>query len=354
MDLVFAFLTPTMFYLGLTRDAELLVWTGPGWLPPRHVGTYKLFRIGRGALPGEEGGYDGLHCATLWGSRLVAATRHGRIASFPLRDEGGAVHWYHERLGICDLANDGTRTYACLGDGSILSMDARLHYQHRSLRCPIATTAQWRIAVGSGIYSVAPETAQVLRWSKSLNAIVNWDISNASGQRRLTEGAHQICCITTHRRGLDRIYLTLANEIQVWEVNAGEGSRELIWRLHSHAYPMGVWETEGARLITIRRGTPPWAAGEKFLVDLTTGLWEEIEGWEDHVTFDDDIICTAWDCQLASLTKRLNGPNGGLTVHMAGVRQPTWSRTKGDPGDALSVWAISLNGWCDVQSLETR
>ena len=352
LDLVYAYLTPTMFHLGLTRDAELLVWTGPGWQPPRHVGTYRLFRIGSGALPGEEGGDDTLHCATLWGSRLVAATKHGRIASFPLEDEEGEVHWYHERLGICDLANDGTRTYACLGDGSILSMDAHLQYQHKSLRCPIPVTARWCIAIGTGIYAVAPETMQVLYWPKSLKAIANWNVSNVAGPRRVTKGAHQICCTSTCGKDLDRIYLTLADEIQVWEVNAGVGSRELVLRLHSHARPMGVWETEGARLITIRRGTPPGTAGEKFLVDLTAGVWEELEGWQEHIIFDEDVICAALGDQLVSLTKQLDGPSGGLTLHTAGLSHSMWSGVEGGPGEAVRLWTIPLKGWRDAQSLE--
>ena len=44
-DLILSFLTPNTAYAGLTRDAELLVWTGHGWDPPRHVGTFAYSRL---------------------------------------------------------------------------------------------------------------------------------------------------------------------------------------------------------------------------------------------------------------------------------------------------------------------
>ena len=87
-------------------------------------------------------------------------------------------------------------------------------------------------------------------------------------------------------------------------------------------------------------------------MDLTAGLWEALDGWREQIIFDEDIICAALDDHLVSLTKRLDGPRGGLTLHTTGVNHPIWSGVEGGPGEAVRLWTIPLKGWRDAQSLE--
>ena len=90
------------------------------------------------------------------------------------------------------------------------------------------------------------------------------------------------------------------------------------------------------------------------MVDLTADLWEALDGWQDQIIFDEDIVCAASNDHLASLTKRLDGPRGGLTLHISGVNHSIWSGAEGEPGEAARIWTISLKGWCDARPLEGR
>lgn len=197
--LIYSSLVPATAYLGFTRDAELVLWAGPGWEPPRHVCTFRLFQIGSAATRDSEDALDQLQCVTLLDSRLIAATKSGRVASFPMDEEQGEVRWFYERLGICDITNDGDRILACLEDGSILSMDMYLQFQHHSIRWPAALRADWKLAVGHSIFTAAPEARSIWCWPKRLNWITNWPIPALDRDpERTRSGVRQIRCVEAH------------------------------------------------------------------------------------------------------------------------------------------------------------
>ena len=333
--------------MGFTDDAELLLWAGEGADPPRHVGTFRLFQTGSAAPYGSDDAQDRLQCVTLVQNRVVAATRAGRVASFPMDEEADGTYWFQERRRVVDLTNDGQMVFACLGDGSILSMDPSLRHIRYSIRHPIHYQAAWQIVTGHAVYTVAPETTAVWCWPKSLSWVDHWPVSLQSrGWPTLSYGAHRVRRDHANRVGWDRLYIGLPQEVQIWEVSVDEGQRDLIRRLQSHTAILDIWETTVAgSLIIARQGipAPPLGDGEPLLLALMTGLCEVQDFTVKQLELDAPAVCTLHNGDIVTVTKDLSRHDSGLTVHCdpAGVSPPL-ATVHGWPGMVLQLEAFVI------------
>ena len=197
--------------------------------------------------------------------------------------------------------------------------------------------------MGLLIYAVAPETVQVWRWPKSLDAVTSWALPQGGGPADTLPGARQVCCTGSDREGWDRIYLVLPNELQIWECRALDGRRELMHRMYSFTSLEGVWDTAGdSPLLCMRRGAPPGSHSKRLLVDLMTRQWEESCEWPDHIEFEDEMVCATHDGYLISVTKNLVQRDCGLALHGTASEHPARSRPEGWPGDAFRVMALPM------------
>ena len=321
---IWSFLDPSTVYLVATRDGQMVTWIGPGFYPPRQVGISRIFRMG--SEHWHQGDpYDRVQCATIIGHRLVVASRKGRVVSIPLCKGTSRTHFH--RLGQGVLAMEGVQEalWLCMQDGSLLWTNDTLTDCRPSATPPPPWAGNWKLAVGTAIYTACPYISAVRCWCKMGELRATFALPHVTDPAPPAAdpyGVVQLRCLPAARARHDKLLVALLREIQIWDVAQHGDERSMTYVFRTPSALLQVWPGPTDHELLIMMATEPMTTTHRQAwISLLGGMDDPTKGSRVicHYNFSEDALALGHDQQVVIASPGTGLTSGGLTHHWVGL-----------------------------------